>query len=241
MTDLIIVNDIKAPGFTPMFDSVVEQVAYDLQKQLETFRDAKIGLRLLSQKMGIHEKTLGRLLRGENKPGYQTLYKIYRCLLNEKDDALLLERMPQVIREAIRKGNPKKLEANKSYTLNVLQELRQNTVFQELYFLCACHPLSADQIKEQYGLKGMAILERMLELQVLEESAFQNYVLGRNQTNIDAEGLNEEAYAEWLKIDEEAFAKKVELSKLGHSRGSLRAMTFMLTEKMKLQNEKDYE
>lgn len=273
MTDLSPVGDIQAVGLVPMFNSVVEQVSYDLQTQLETFRDPKIGLRLLSQKMGIHEKTLGRLLRGENKPGYQTLYKIYRCLLNEKDDARLLERLPKVICEAIKKGNPKKLEGNRTYTLNILQELKQNTIFQELYFLCACHPLSLAEVKEQYGLKGMKVLERMLELQVLEESSPLMYTLGKNQTNIDAaglltigsslsqsffrpqmsddegenyialyaEGLSEEAYNNWIKIDEEAFAKKVELSKQTHARGTLRAITFMLTEKMKLQTEKNYE
>lgn len=64
---------------------------------------------------------------------------------------------------------------------------------------------------------------------------------GENYIALYAEGLSEEAYNNWIKIDEEAFAKKVELSKQTHARGTLRAITFMLTEKMKLQTEKNYE
>lgn len=56
--------------------------------------------------------------------------------------------------------------------------------------------------------------------------------MGENYIALYAEGLNACAYEEWLAIDEEAFSKKLQLSKNPESRGDIRAVTFMFTEKM---------
>lgn len=53
---------------------------------------------------------------------------------------------------------------------------------------------------------------------------------GENHMGFFAEGLSPSAYNEWLKIDEEAFQKKVELSKNKGAKGSIRAFTFMSTD-----------
>ncbi len=48
------------------------------------------------------------------------------------------------------------------------------------------------------------------------------------------EGLSEKGYTEWVKIDQEAFKKKIALSKLKQNQGPIRAFTFSITDKLKL-------
>lgn len=173
----------------PEFDSLINQVSHDLQTQLTNYRDPRIGLRMLSEKMGIHERTLGRLIRGENKPGYQTLYKIYRCLLNEKDDALLIQKVPNLVRLALENNNPQIIEDEKTYTQHTLVELQRNSIAQELYFLCACHPLTSEEIKERYGSNGLEIAIKMEKSGILSEVKFNTFTIGKNATNFAPESL----------------------------------------------------
>ncbi len=48
------------------FSSIVRN---DLHTLLEEFQEQRIGIRILAGKMGIHERTLKRLINGETRPG----------------------------------------------------------------------------------------------------------------------------------------------------------------------------
>src|SRR5690606_3738082 len=90
------------------------QVANDLRVLLGKYKNPKIGLRQISAKIQVSERTITRLLNKENKPTYQTLYKIYRVIYATSDDNRLLELMPPVVQDEIKKHNP--LKQNSSIT-----------------------------------------------------------------------------------------------------------------------------
>lgn len=63
-------------------------------------------------------------------------------------------------------------------------------------------------------------------------SNIDNDERGINYLAIYGTSLSEQAYNDWLKIDEEAYYKKVELSKKSENSGPIRAFTFIATDTM---------
>jgi hypothetical protein len=55
-------------------------------------------------------------------------------------------------------------------------------------------------------------------------------VRGSNYQSLFAYSLNPDAYNEWLKIDEEAYKKKVDLARKKESRGNLKVFTYQCTD-----------
>ena len=70
---------------------------------------------------------------------------------------------------------------------------------------------------------------RLIETYAKSQNA---QVQGENLIAFYTEALSEEAYNEWLRIDEEAFYKKIEVSKRQKSRGHIKAFTVMVTDTM---------
>lgn len=251
-------------------DPVVSQVAADLKDLLAQFKDPKKGLKIISVKTSIHEKTLNRLLNEENRASYMTIFKLYRYILDENDDAKILDLAPEVIKNYLVQSNPQLLTEQITFSSGIDQELAKNPVFGEIYILCGTGPLSKKELLTRFGHYGLSILEKMLKQQVLKESGFEVYELGKNQANFGpesiinlgthlalnhvkkingdlldqnfmglyAEGLSDEAYKQWLKIDQEAFRKKVALSSNKNNLGSIRAFTFMTTDSLNIEVEK---
>lgn len=241
---------------------LVTQVKFDLEAKIKEYRSPKIGVRILAEKMGISERTLYRILASENKPTYQTLYKIYRTIFNTSNDSLLLDLVPNIIRQEIEKVNPLASNREINYSSDIEAMIYYDKCFAELYFMAACAPISLDFVKYRYGLNGLETLEKMLEVRALKITDKGNYILGDVQTNFSAktlkrlglglvekfskpsdseeygnnliaffaEGLSDETYNEWLRIDEEAFKKKIELSNKAGAKGSKRVFTFMVTD-----------
>lgn len=260
---------LETTEITKVPHSITAQVAEDLREALLQFKDPGKGLRVLSQKMGIHEKTLRRLMMQQNVPGYHTLYKIYRVLTKANNDTDLLDAVPAVIKEHIIKVNPKKHTADVKFNGNLELELMNDRVMGEIYFLAACGTVRRDEIIFRYGQFGLEALQRLLQLGALKETSPSLFALGPNQANysaagikkigiqmtesffdprksdvigenfigIFAEGLSEEAYKQWLLIDKEAYYKKIALTKDPNSLGSVRALTFMVTDVMRINKE----
>lgn len=241
-----------------------EQLAQDLRKYLAQYSNPTIGLRLMSQEMGIHKRTLARLMEGENKAGYLTLYKIYRVLLHTKNDTELFDKAPECIQAALKAGNPKPLAKEIIYSVDIEQEICRDRCFGEIYLLAGCGTISEDLILFRFGQYGVETAKRMLKLGVLREAKSGHFTLGNNQANLSAEtlkylgidliqrfadpertdelgenfmglfveGLSEEGYQEWLKIEEEAYQRKVELANNSNFKGHIKAFTFQVTDKL---------
>lgn len=170
-------------------DSVRRQVSLDLKKKLSEFNDAKKGIKAMSALMGVHEKTLRRLIDCENRPGYQTLLKIYRALYNTNSDTTVLSLMPQVLSDYVRKYKPKEEQSGVNVNLDVDHELQKNPVFSEIYCLASTGGISKEYISYHYGKYGETILERMVKLDVLVPIDKYKYILGTNQASITPETI----------------------------------------------------
>lgn len=245
-------------------ESLREIVAQDLKKELSNFNDEKKGIRILAERMGINKKTLRRLLACENRPGYLTLYKIYRAIHGTTSDTEILKLVHPTVANEIKKLNPKKLRDNINYDVDVEKILLNDPVAAEIYFLAGTDPISREMIVYRFGQYGEDRLNSLLKEKVLQVLESGRITLGVNRANFSSElikkcGLNltdryarpeetevngenyiaiygntldEETYNEWLKIDEEAYYKKVELCKRAKNSGTIRAFTFMVTDKL---------
>lgn len=235
-----------------------EQVAIDLKQKLTEFNDAKKGLKAMAMLMGIHEKTLKRLIDCENRPGYQTVFKIYRVLYHSNNDTQLLEMVPKAVRDFLLKAHPRGLSDTVHYSINIERELQRDPVFCEIYFLCGAGGVTKEYISYHYGRYGERTLDRMIDQDIVAAINKNTFILGTNQASFTgetlsavgqhlvqrfhkpddgdelgenylslyAEGLNEEAYNEWLKIDKEAFQKKIKIAENKSNWGEIKAFCF---------------
>jgi hypothetical protein len=238
-------------------------VSSDLTIYLNQFRDKSKGLQIASSRMKVHTRTLSRLILKDNKPTYMTLYKIYRVLLNVSNDTELLEECPNIVKEALIKNNPKALNQNIEYSIDLEKEISKCSVFSEIYFTATAGSISKGFIEFRFGNLGEEIVERMLKTQILVSNKERDvFFIGNIQSNISSatikkvglqfceryskpenadlsgnnysaffiEGLSENTYNEWLKIDEDAFRKKIELTRNKESLGDIKAFTYMVTD-----------
>lgn len=238
------------------------QVSKDLTVKLSQYRDPKKGIKILASQMGIHEKTLKRLIECQNKPGYQTLLKIYRVVFNTQQDNEVLEKSPEVVKQFLMGHNPKPFDSQVTYSLDVEMEINRDPVFAEIYLMGATGGVTREYVMFQFGQYGDRLLQKMLEQKVLVPQDKYRLILGPQQASLGpetlkhlgqlciehylkpengdlsgenfhaffAESLSEEAYNEWLKIDEEAFTKKVQLANRPGSQGEHRVFTFIATD-----------
>lgn len=242
-----------------------EQVAFDIQLHLRQFRNESIGLRKLSEKSGIHQRTLKRLLAQENRPGYQTLVRLYTCLVDSPNGGLLLKNIPKKVAKEIEKKSPISTKGNLEYSEEANNEMLYDKVFAEIYCLASMSPITNEYIQYRYGMSGTETLDKMLDLRVLKLINNNTYTTGDKQIEFSpklvkrlglnlvekytktedvdlaeknliafyAEGLSPEGYREWLKIDQEAFYKKIEVTKKDGMLGDIKTFTFMATDTMR--------
>ena len=144
------------------------QVCLALNQLLSNYKDKKIGLRLLAKKIGIHEKTVLRLLKLENEPGYKTVIKVFRVFYNEYDDEKLLCLLPDIIRDYIVQSSPQKITATNVYPSNADLEIQKNPVMAEIYALVGTGPIHEDEILCRFGQYGSEVLRRMAEMQMIK-------------------------------------------------------------------------
>ncbi len=167
-----------------------EQVSKDLNQKLSEFNDPKKGIKVMSMLMGIHEKTLKRLIDCENKPGHQTLLKIYRVLCNSQNDHELFHKVPNVVKEFIIKTSPRSFNENTVYHIDVDEELKRDPIFCEIYLLLGTGGVSKEYIGFNYGAYGERVLEKMLLQKIAAPLRKDFFVLGVNQAPLDGETLS---------------------------------------------------
>lgn len=241
-----------------------DQVAIDLKNYMEQFSDPKKGLRLASIKIGIHKKTLKRLIDKENTPTYLTLYKIYREIFSIRNDSILLQMVPDVVKKELIKENPKDILKDIQFNVEVEDEICSDPVFMDIYFLSNAGLLTREFVQFKFGEYGMNIVSKMLNENILEVDSYGVFKQGTNQANLSPvtikrsalyiinkyftpsncedkgknfcgiyfEGLTPEGFNEWLKVDYEAYHKKVELAKQYRDPRGIKAFTFAVTDSL---------
>ena len=242
--------------------SLEDQVALDLADYLERFPNKSFAVRVLAKESGLSEKTVKRLLKSENKPTYQTIFKLYSIFFDEPDYQALLEKCPVVVSDYIKDYSP--VEAQSSTTLNheLLELLKKEPLFAELLVLAGTGPLHTSAIGYRYGQYGLEVLERLEKAEVLIKVSKESYTVSSKLPNFDghalkflgeyfvhrfsrpndlmsentisfyAEGLNEEGLKAWLSVDTQAFYKKIEIAKNSKYKGAMPVFTFTATDKI---------
>jgi hypothetical protein len=166
-----------------------KQVSEDLIKKVNEVKDPKKGIKAMAMLMGIHEKTLKRLISCENRPGYQTVFKIYRVLYHSSSDTQLLKLVPNSVRDFLTKASPRGAVDTVHYSLDIESEMQRDPVFCEVYFLCAAGGTTKEYISFHYGRYGERLLEKMVEQEVLAIINKGTYILGTNQASMTVETI----------------------------------------------------
>lgn len=183
-------NEQKSSSFEKTESVLRRQVSDDLKNKLLEYKDPKKGTKVLSALMGIHEKTLKRLIECENRPGYQTVFKIYRVLYNTHNDSELLDLIPPTIKSFLVRTRPRGFNDSVRYNLNIETELLRDPVFCEIYCLAGASSITHEYISYHYGKYGENIIEKMLSQNVLVPVRKNEYVLGTNQASMTVETLS---------------------------------------------------
>ncbi len=180
------------PSLNKDVDSNMElrlQVSKDLQDKVAEYSDPKKGIKALAILMGIHEKTLKRLISCENRPGYQTLFKIYRTIYHTNNDTQVISMAPTIIKEFLLKTHPKGMSEAIQYTLDVERELRKDPVFSEIYLLCGTGGTTREYVAYNFGRYGERVFEKMIDQEVITPVDKFRYELGNNQAPLSVETL----------------------------------------------------
>lgn len=166
-----------------------EQVSFDLKRKVAEYADPKKGIKALALLMGIHEKTLKRLMSCENRPGHQTLFKIYRVIYQTNNDTQIINMAPRVVKEFLLKTHPKGLSETIQYTLDVERELKRDPVFLEIYLLCGTGGTTKEYVAFNYGRYGEKVFDKMIDQEIISQKDRFIYVLGHNQAPLNVETL----------------------------------------------------
>ncbi len=165
------------------------KLAEDLGQYLALSDDPRRRLKFVASKTGIHEKTLNRIAQKLNRPTYMTVFKVYRHLLNEADDAKLLARVPSEIATYLKKANPQSFEADKIYSPGLEKELHANPIAAEIVILCATGPLKTNFIKKRFGDYGLTVVASLVERQILNAVSHDQVCSGKVQLNMSPEAV----------------------------------------------------
>jgi len=165
------------------------QVSKDLQEKVDEYSDSKKGIKALAILMGIHEKTLKRLISCENRPGYQTLFKIYRTIYHTNNDTQIIALAPTIVKEFLLKTHPKGMSETIQYTLDIERELKKDPVFSEIYLLCGTGGTTREYVAFNFGRYGERVFEKMIDQEVIAPVDKFHYELGKNQAPLSVETL----------------------------------------------------
>jgi hypothetical protein len=166
-------------------DLVLDQLVSDINAYLATFRDISIGQKSLAKKATVHLKTIQRLCRHENFPAHITIIKIYRVLLGESNNDILISLLPDLIRELLIVDKANIPSSNINYSGEIRRELLSDKVFLEIYFLVDAGTVSNELIQYKFGEHGLEVLKKMISLKALKYNSKGLLELGQEQIQLD--------------------------------------------------------
>lgn len=170
--------------------SIQDQVSQDIGLFLRRHKDPRKGLALLATKSQIHAKTLKRLIDKEHNPGYQTLYKLYSCLVGTPDFDQILKAAPALVQEKLKRTDPQvKSSPLFKYTVSTEQEMLKDPCFSELYVLAETRPFDSSYVRSRFGEYGLEVLHKMLQMNVLRILDNGRYGLGNHRSTFSAQTI----------------------------------------------------
>lgn len=185
-------------------------MAEDLIFLLESYNNKDIGLRIISEKTGISEKTLRRVRDAASDPHVKTVRKFYHYFLkvhNERreDDTELKEALKGLI-DSFEVGNQKRMN------FDLAELLEKDSVFRKIYLYSRSGSISLEWVKDEFGKYGVDMVQKMLMQDVLVETDKGVYTQGAMSVarshdavrNIIGEMMNEHVTDEQLDMMNQA-------------------------------------
>ena len=163
-----------------------EQMVIDLELLLAPYKNKDIGLRILSNKTQISEKTLKRMLKAESTPHGLTLQRFYeyffKLISNEENYKPIHKKIKEVL---------EKVSIYKKHKIDgeLEKELQENKVFRDLFLFTRTGPVYKEWVLEQYGLFGLEVVGKMIQHDLLIEREKNVYVEGALSISKSSETL----------------------------------------------------
>lgn len=155
--------------------SIRNQMAQNLNLMLESYRNKDIGLRLISEKMKIGEKTLKRILKIESDPHINTIQSFYHYFYSiskiKSSDHPLYKEISALI-------NFEKLEKDKDLNFQLEELLAEDRVFRKIFLYSRTGFLTEGWVENEFGKFGLDYLSLMLRHNILLEIDKNIYVEG---------------------------------------------------------------
>ena len=155
---------------------VRDKMAADLLFLLESYNNKDIGLRIISEKTNISEKTLKRVKEAASDPHVNTVKRFYNYFFNilpeKRDEDQELKLALRSLIDTFEIGNHKKDE------FDLAGLLENDSVFRKLYLYSRSGPITLEWIKEEFGKYGIDMVQKMLLKDVLIESDKGDYSQG---------------------------------------------------------------
>jgi hypothetical protein len=173
--------------------SRIMRIQKDLRNAINEYPRESTGIKIISSKIEISEKTIKRILKGSHAPSYKTVLKIYRYFtgaLNDRDTVLA---MPKVLANFVSSKhdnfNLSDDSTNFSYDIDLLIE--NDSIFRFIYIESATGPIHRDKIGFEYGQGGLRVATKMLELNVIREISPNVYISSTNRASLKTESIYE--------------------------------------------------
>lgn len=156
---------------------IKEQMAQDLEILLQRFKNRDIGLRILSEKTNINEKTLKRVINQASDPHTNTIRSFYSYFFTVQNNEAPSE-LHQFIKRLIAKeiGSPQTLLQIGTEKLEEM--LGNNKVFRDIYLYSRTGYVTKSWVQEEFGNYGVEVLELMLREDLLIEVDKNLYAQG---------------------------------------------------------------
>ena len=152
----------------PLSDPLVDQVSRDLRFALSKYKSQNFGMRHLSQKTNISEKTLQRLIQRQNKASYPTLFRLYNWLTQATTEEELLKKAPQIVSDLLKAEFNAKIKNKKPEKFfNFLELIKERPLMGEIYVLSLSNDLHKNEIQLRFREYGVQILEELVNKDLL--------------------------------------------------------------------------
>lgn len=169
--------------------SVSRQLALDLEKYILKFTKPSFAIRTLSKKTKLNVKTIKRLISCQNRPTYQTVFKLYSVFLNENKYSELLARCPPEITNYLEKYTPSKSVSSAQENSAFLDLITNEPLLAELYVLAGAGPLHKNKVLSNYGKNGLVLLKKLEERGIIRPLDETTYVATGSGPNLDGPAL----------------------------------------------------
>jgi len=169
------------------------RVQSDLKTALQEFPRESSGINILSDKIGIHSKTIKRILQGSHSPSYKTVLKIYRYLTGSMNDRDTVMAMPQILSDFIANNNEnfKLSKGETNFSVEVDYLLENDSIFRYIYLETASGTIHKSKVGYECGQLGLKVLQKMVDLDVIIEVQPEVYASSKNRASLRTETIHD--------------------------------------------------